>query len=63
MNKGRPRNYYALYRGDELLGIGTKEELAKQFGIKVKTIEFYHSPAYKRRGKNSNNRLNLIKID
>ncbi|HIQ91029.1 MAG TPA: hypothetical protein IAB27_05350 [Candidatus Coprosoma intestinipullorum] len=40
---------YALYKGDELLGIGTLNELSKRFGIKIKSLLFYQTPAYKRR--------------
>ena len=60
--KGRPANIYALYKGEELLGIGTKKELADQLGIKLSTISFYHSPAYQARSKNNKNRKILIKI-
>ncbi|MGQ7330827.1 hypothetical protein ACTGWT_04900 [Streptococcus suis] len=37
---------YALYKGDELLAIGTAMELAERFGVKVSTIHFYKSPTY-----------------
>lgn len=40
---------YALYKGDELLGLGTLQELSKMFGIKIKSLLFYQTPAYKRR--------------
>lgn len=40
---------YALYKGDELLAIGTAKELAEQFGVKVSTIHFYKSPTYIKR--------------
>lgn len=40
---------YALYKGDELLGIGTLQELSKQFGVKVKSLLFYQTPAYRKR--------------
>lgn len=38
MNKEKE---YALYKGEKLLGIGTKKELAKMLGIKTSTINFY----------------------
>lgn len=44
-----PEKEYALYKGDELLAMGTAKELAKQFGVKVSTIHFYKSPAYIKR--------------
>ena len=42
---------YALYKGDELLGVGTVEELSKELGIKKSTLHFYASPAYDNRLK------------
>lgn len=32
---------YALYKGDDLLAMGTVEEIAKQTGTKVGTIKYY----------------------
>lgn len=40
---------YALYKGDELLGIGTLEALSKEFGIKIKSLLFFKTPTYKKR--------------
>ncbi|HFI0306354.1 TPA: hypothetical protein ACGOVM_002293 [Streptococcus suis] len=52
---------YALYKGDELLAIGTAMELAERFGVKVSTIHFYKSPAYIKRTNESKARR-LIEI-
>lgn len=46
MNKEKT---YALYKGDELLGVGTKKELAELLNIKIETLSFYYTPAYKKR--------------
>lgn len=48
---GRPRKHdtYALYRGDELLGMGTAEELAEKLGIKRDTVLWLSTPAAHRR--------------
>lgn len=43
---------YALYRGDEILAIGTIKELSKYLNVKENTIKFYLSPTYKKRAKN-----------
>lgn len=51
---------YAMYKGEECLGIGTLKELAKRFNIKVKTMYFYTTPTYKRRVKKGKNRRVLI---
>ncbi|HFR3690962.1 TPA: hypothetical protein ACHVE4_000077 [Streptococcus suis] len=56
-----PEKEYALYKGDELLAIGTAMELAERFGVKVPTIHFYKSPAYIKRTNESKARR-LIEI-
>lgn len=48
----KDKREYALYKGDELIMIGTVEEIAKHQGVKESTIHFYHSPTYKKRTKN-----------
>lgn len=40
---------YALYKGEELLHIGTAPELAKMHGVKTNTIYHYANRAYKKR--------------
>ena len=40
---------YALYKGENLLAIGTERQLARELCVKVETIKFYKSPAYQRR--------------
>ena len=47
-------NYYALYKGDEVLTIGTKQELAAYLNVSVRTIEFYSSPTYRKRNNKGN---------
>lgn len=42
---------YALYKGDELLHIGTAEEIAKKRGIKKKSVMHYATDSYKERLK------------
>ena len=44
MNKG-----YAVYKGDELLDMGTLEYLSEKFKIKRKSLLFYQSPTYRKR--------------
>lgn len=39
---------YALYKGDDLLDMGTLEYLSKKFNIKRKSLLFYQSPAYRK---------------
>ena len=52
--------YYALYKGDELLAMGTAKEIAKELGITEKVVRYYSSPAYIRRTSEKARRL--IKI-
>lgn len=61
----RKKLEYALYKGDDCLGIGTIEELAKQMGVNEHTIRYYQTPQYKRRGRGekSKKRRVLIKLD
>lgn len=47
---------YALYRGEKFLGVGTKKELAELLNVKVETISFYATPAYKKRTNQAKSR-------
>lgn len=55
------RQIYAVYRGEQNLGDGTAEQLAKQLNIKVSTVRLLASPASNRRNK-TGNRLSIIKL-
>ena len=50
-------NYYALYKGEDPLCTGTKQELADYLGVSIETISFYASPTYKKRNPKGNNYL------
>jgi len=53
-----------MYKGDELLHIGTIEEIAKAHGVTKRTIQFYTSPAYKRRAaKNPDKYITMTRLD
>ena len=55
---------YALYKGDELLVIGTVNEIAEEMGIAVSTVYFYKSKAYQSRSKKEySNRRVLVPLD
>ena len=56
-----PAKEYALYKGDKLLAIGTKKEIAKQLGVKQSTIGYYSHPAYAKRTREEKGRR-LIEI-
>ncbi|EAC8092889.1 TPA: hypothetical protein ACSY1D_11270 [Listeria monocytogenes] len=52
---------YALYKADELLIIGTVEELAEFQKVKCETILFYATPSYRKR--TSEKGLRVIRVD
>ncbi|MBN2878673.1 MAG: hypothetical protein JXN65_03490 [Clostridia bacterium] len=57
---------FALYKGEDLLGIGTIKELAKKNNVKEATIKFYGTNSYKRRvekRQRSTNAKALICLD
>lgn len=51
---------YALYKGEELISIGTIDELAKLRGVKPATIKFYGTPSHAKRNRNG---LRLVKLE
>ncbi len=53
---------YALYKGEELLAIGTKKELAEKFNVKESTITFYMTPTKLKRSKGKNFRV-VVALD
>lgn len=54
--------FYALYKGDEVIAIGTLKELGKLLNVSPRTIFFYSTPTYKKRNKGGNSYL-VIRID
>lgn len=42
---------YAIYKGDDLIIIGTKQECADELDVKPDTINFYCTPTYHNRVK------------
>ena len=46
---------YAIYKGDEFIDLGTRKELAERLGVKVSTIDYLLTPAYRRKFKKSKN--------
>lgn len=47
---------FALYKGEELIAMGTKKEIAKQLGVSVNTVSYYGTPVYARRTNDSKGR-------
>lgn len=48
---------YALYKGEELIAMGTKREIAEQLGVSPSTIGYYGTPVYARRTSDNGRRL------
>ena len=54
---------YALYKGDNFLTLGTKQELADYLRVNKRTIDHYASPYYKKlRVKKYSNCYIVIKV-
>lgn len=56
MNYGWKKKWvYAMYKGDELLAIGTKDEICKEMKISHDTFTYYRTKAYLNKCKNRKN--------
>ena len=53
---------YAMYRGDQFLGIGTRKELCRLKGINLNTFSFFQSPTYRSRTKHYKNTIFIVKL-
>ncbi len=42
---------YAVYKGEEILALGTAKEIAKQLNVKEKTVYFWCMPSHHKRNK------------
>lgn len=54
---------YVLYRGDEVVDIGTRREIAERLGVTEKTITQYGCPAYLRRVENKEDVMRVVRVD
>lgn len=52
----REAKEYALYKGEELLGMSTIRELAERFNVKITTLYYYRTPTYLKRTSNEHGR-------
>lgn len=53
MGKKTSNGIYALYKGEEQIAEGTLDQLVKITGIKRNTLNFYQTPAWKKRREKS----------
>lgn len=58
-------NEYALYKGDELIEIGTVKEIARNLGLKESTIRHYGKKAHIKRSekRKGGNFKRLVKLE
>lgn len=63
MSQRKPIATYALYRGDELLDVGTCAELAERRGVRPETIYYYTSPAYRKKWTRDDKRVYVTRVD
>lgn len=54
---------YVLYRGDEIVDIGTAQEIADRRGVRADTIRFYGTESYRRRVKDSDDKLVAVRVE
>ena len=57
---GLPKDEYALYKGEEIIALGTVVEIAKQLNTKEGTVRYYGTKRYRKRTSDKARRL--IKI-
>lgn len=53
--------HYVIYKGEEVVAVGTLEEVAEALGVKTDTIYFYASPCHWRRG-NVDKKLLAVRV-
>lgn len=48
---------YALYKGEAIIAMGTKREIAEQLGVSASTVGYYGTPSYAKRTSENARRL------
>lgn len=61
--KPRTSKDYALYRGDDLLMVGTVDEIARYLDIAKKSVYFLSYPSYHKRCEGSERRAYVVAIE
>lgn len=56
------RKEYALYKGDDLLSIGTLTEISEDMGVKIDSLLYYATPTYSMRNSEERGRR-LVQLD
>lgn len=55
--------YYVVYRGDDVLAVGTAPDLAKLFGKTIAYVKSLASPSNVKRADSCRNRIMAEKVD
>ena len=55
--------FYAVYKGDEFICMGYKEECAKYLGVEKQTIHFWTTPSHKKRAAHRKNPFLAIVVE
>ncbi len=53
---------YALYKGENVIALGTIDEIAKKMGVKKETIAYYKTQAYQNRLRRRNTLNGNVRI-
>lgn len=53
---------YALYKGENLLSMGSIYKIAKDMNVDIRTIQYYKTEAYKRKLKNRTRKNHRILV-
>ncbi len=53
--------YFAVYKGDDFITVGTGKECAEVLGVSERSLKFYASPTYKKR--TTGNALVVIRLE
>lgn len=51
---------YAMYKGEDILAMGTIKEISEETGKNYDTVRFYTQPAYKKRCKPWDNKIEMV---
>jgi hypothetical protein len=54
---------YVLYKGEEVVCVGTAREIAEKQNIKLASFKFYGSNCYKQRIENSENSQLVVELN
>ena len=60
---GNKPSVFALYKGDTFVDVGTYAELAARTGIKEESLRFYATSVHRKRLKNPDKGLIVVRLE